>query len=998
MVELSSDQQRIVDCPPDGGHLLVLAGPGSGKTLVVCERIGHLLRQGWAAPDQILPLAFTQRAGAELQTRIATAGYPGVEAGTIHRFCAGLLDRYGTVIGIRPPLRIADVPRQLEALRRAAAETFGRPLDDKVLGQVGTAISRRKRTGADIWDAWRGEPFPGKAMRALDEAYCRILADDRALDFDDLISGAIRLLNEDEPTAEIVRNRYRYLFVDEFHDLSPEQFELLRLLAPARAPDRQVMAVADPHQAIFGFRGADAIAMIDRYTREYDPRFHRLTANFRSDETIVRTAGHLLPKDGAAVVNVGGQEVTCFGCESEEAEAAGLAGWIERARAAGYAYDDMAILYRTNARANGVEQTLLQRGIPLRRVQHNRFFNRPDVQEALRYLDLIAAMHDEGFVPALNWPRVIVDEPTMIALRRLANEVGMPLAELAARPDLLRGQVSPLTRVAVEEFTTTVAAELLPLADRPIDQISDRLLAILSRRRDPIPRARRADVLDILDFLRGRIEPFAEALDAVLRAGRPVAVIPGGDLDCGAGAVILRWVCERYLDQPIVEGVPPDDAFVIRLGMNEAPTADRFGIGIWATRTVTIGVAAQAWRLGQMVLMRREPEQIGRHVVLDLETTSTHAHTTEVLEVAAVRVDPASGAREQFVSLVRPYDRSALTETGEALHGLTWAHLRDAPLPGEVLPDLLAFLGDDTIVGHYAGAFDVQIVRRLAREFGLAVPTNHVLDTCLLAKRLLPEEAHGLRNLAARFGAGEVQTHRAAADAALTVDVLDGLLAELRRDKELGALTEALPLVALGTLAAGLPLTADNALLTAIGARAVRFGHGVELLDCLRKEQGATAIAAALAALAASDGAVTPDDAAWDDLISRWQEVVAGYCRTAQDRTLTAFLHFAALADAADLLGDDGGRVTMMTMHSAKGDEWPLVFLIGLEDGHLPDWRAATRAAIEEERRVLYVGMTRAKRRLCLSWAARINGHRKVRSRFLAELSNGLVAHRGRRP
>lgn len=1000
MVELSPDQQRIVGCPPQGGHLLVLAGPGSGKTQVICARIGHLLRQGMAEPDQVLPLAFTQRAGAELQQRIAAGGDPSVDAGTIHHFCAGLLDRYGAAIGVTPPLRIADQPRQLDALRRAVAEAFGRPADDVVLRRALSAISRRKRTGADIWTGWQDGPFPGDAMRRLDEAYCRILTDDHTLDFDDLITGAIRLLAEDEPTAEIVRNRYRYVFVDEFHDLSLEQYELVRLLAPARAPEGQVMAVADPQQAIFRFRGADAVRLINRYTREYDPRLHRLTVNFRSAETIVRAAGRLLPRDGAAVVNLGGQEVTCCGFETGDAEAAVLARWIERARAeGGYAYDDIAVLYRTNDRADLVEQTLLQRGIPLRRVQHNRFFNQPAVQEALRYLDLIAAIHDGSFVPALNWPRILVDELTMIDLRRLAAAACLPLSELAARPDLLRGRVSPLTRVAIAEFTATVAAELLPLAERPIDQISERLLALLSRRRDPIPRANRADLADTLDYLGSRVEPLVDALDTAIRAGRllAIALAPDGDLDCAAAAVILRWVCGQYLDHPIAEGDPPEGAFLIRLGIHAPPTRDGCGLAPWATRTVTFGVAAQAWRLGQMLLMRREPVDPGRFVVLDLETTSTHAHTTEVLEVAALRVDPGSGAREEFVSLVRPRDRAALTAAGEELHGLTWHQLHDAPPPEQMLPDLIAFLARDTIVGHYAEAFDVQIVRRLARELGLPPPPNPVLDSCALAKRLLPDAAHGLQDLAARFGAGGIQTHRAAADAALTVEVLHGLLAELRRDKELAALTEVLPLVALGTVAAGLPLTADNALLVSIGARAVRFGQGRAVLDHLRHEHCGATVDAALGALAAVNGAVSPDDAAWDTLVTQWQEVLSGYCRTAEDRSLTAFLHFAALADAADLLRDDGGRVTLMTIHSAKGKEWPLVFVIGMEDGHLPDWRADTPEEIEEERRVLYVGMTRAKRRLCLSWSARINGYRKGPSRFLAELPDGLVTHRGRR-
>jgi superfamily I DNA/RNA helicase/DNA polymerase III epsilon subunit-like protein len=1000
VIRLSDDQRRIVECPHDGGHLLVLAGPGSGKTRVICERIGYLLREGLADADQILPLAFTHRAGAELQNRLAVANHPTVTAGTIHSLCADLVNRFGRAIGIKPPLRIADSERQRDVLRRAVAEIFGRPIAEVALNQILAAISLRKRTGADIWDAWKGRPFPGDLMRLIDDAYCGILAADGLLNFDDLISSAIRLLDEDEPTATIVRNRWRFVFVDEFHDLSPEQYHLLGLLAPFHAPDRQVMSVADTQQAIYAFRGADAVRLIDRYTRDYRPHVHRLTVNYRSTEQIVRAAGRLMPKDGAVVVNPPGQEVTCYGCKTAQDEADRVANWIERARATGqYDYADIAILFRTHRRADLIEQTLLAGGVPLRRVQQNRFFNDPDVREALRYLDLIAAMRDGEFVSALNWPRVLVDEVTMIHLRRLAAAEGLPLSTLAARPDLLRGRASPLTRIAIEEFMATVAAELLPVADRPIDQISERLLAILSRRRDPVPRDRRAELSDTLTYLGRGLDPAVAALDAALARHQPIQIIPDEDVDCHAAALILRSVCERYFDQAAVAArqIPPPDAFVIRLGQDEPVTEAGFGLGPFSTRTVTFGVAARAWRLGQLLLMRHEPDGLDRFVVLDLETTSTHAHTTEILEIAALRFDAVHDTPDCFTSLVRPRGPSSLTAASRDVHGLTWAALKDAPGPGDILPHLLAFLGDDIIVGHFADAFDGQIVRRVARELGLTPPANPVLDTCTLAQRLLPDAAHGLQALAQLYDVSVVQTHRADADATLTAAVLRELLAELRRDKERGALAEALPLVALGTVAAGLPLTADNALLVEFGARAIRFGQGSPLLDQLRTTCGASIIEPCLMIVLNVDGEPTNDDVRWNKMLARWREAIAGYCRTTIDQSLTAFLHFAALADAADLLTDEGGRVTMMTIHSAKGNEWPLVFLIGLEDGQLPDWRANDPAEVEEERRVLYVGMTRAQRRLCLSWAADVDERSKLPSRVLCELPGGLVTYRGLR-
>jgi superfamily I DNA/RNA helicase/DNA polymerase III epsilon subunit-like protein len=890
------------------------------------------------------------------------------------------------------------------------AEVFGRPVTDFVHSQISSAISRRKRTGADLWQSWHDDPFPGDVMQLIDEAYSAALTTDGLLDFDDLISHAIRLLEEDEPTATIVRNRWRYVFVDEFHDLSPEQYHLLRLLAPARAPgpefDRQVLCVADAQQAIYAFRGADAIRFIDRYTRDYRARVHHLSANYRSTEQIVRAAGRLMPRDGALVINPPGQEVTCYGCATDREEATRVATWIERARATGqYDYADIAILFRAHKRANLIEETLLAHGIPLRRVQPNRFFNQPAVREALRYLDLIAAMHDGEFVSALNWPRVLVDEVTMIHLRRLAAAEGLPLSTLAARPDLLRGRVSPLARVAIEEFMATFAAELLPLAGQPIDTISEHLLALLDRRRDPVPTNRRAEMTDTLAYLGRGLDEAVAALDMALASRRPIQIIADDGVDNRAAAIILSYVCDHYFDQPIINPreSPPEGAFIMRLGVDgDIPaTADGFGLGSFATRTVTFGVAARAWRLGQLLLMRHEPVGLDRFVVLDLETTSTHAHTTEMLEVAALRVDAAQPAPERYGSLIRPRGPASLTAASRDVHGLTWAALERAPGPADVLPDLLRFLGEDIIVGHFAQAFDVQIIRRVARELGLIPPDNAVLDTCMLAQRLLPDAAHSLQALARHFALTTIQTHRAGDDAALTAAVLHELLGELRRDKELGALSEVLPLVALGTVAAGLPITADNRLLVHIGARAIRFGQGGCLLNQLRSGDGdgwgcdPTAIDAAMGAVMDAAGETTAGDDAWTKMTARWREVIAGYGQTATDHSLPAFLHFAALADAADLTVDDGGRVTMMTIHSAKGNEWPLVFLIGLEDGQLPDWRADDQAKIDEERRVLYVGMTRAQRRLCLSWATNVATHTKECSRFLCELPDGFVTFRG---
>jgi superfamily I DNA/RNA helicase len=203
-------------------------------------------------------------------------------------------------------------------------------------------------------------------------------------------------------------------------------------------------------------------------------------------------------------------------------------------------------------------------------------------------------------------------------------------------------------------------------------------------------------------------------------------------------------------------------------------------------------------------------------------------------------------------------------------------------------------------------------------------------------------------------------------------------------------LSEALPLVALAIVTSGLPLTADNALLARSGARAIAFNQGNDLIGRLIRATGQQAIDCGRRELAHLSYS-SADDMRWEELLQRWREVVNRYCRTNHDTSLVAFLHFTALAHPPDLANDGAGHVTMMTINSAMGQEWPLVFLIGVEEGELPFYVAQTSAAVDEERRVLYVGMTRAKERLCLLWSASRDGHPASSSHFLKELPDSLL-------
>ncbi|MBA3947670.1 MAG: UvrD-helicase domain-containing protein, partial [Herpetosiphonaceae bacterium] len=969
---LSPAQRQIVDCSHEHGHLLVLAAPGSGKTRTITERISRLLTRRVIEPEQVLVMSFTIKAAADLRSRLHAQGQ-SVWAGTFHSICDRLLRDHGHTIGWEQPYTIYDTLQQ-EAHLRHAAELLNYPVNSPHdFKNLRDCISSRKRQGIGAGEQRFTAPWDAPLVLGVDCCYRQLLADQHALDYDDLILKGVQLLQSDDETALLIRNRFRYLFVDEFHDVSPEQYELIRLLAPPHSRDQHVMTVADTNQSIYSFRDANAPEMIASYTRDYHPRRFRLEENYRSAGNLVRAAQSLITAGGATartvVVHADHHPIDYCSCASDEAEAAHLARQIERARATGrYTYGDIAVLYRTHARANKAEEALLQHNIPLTRIQPNRFFDQPDVQAALRYLALIAALHDDDFEPALNWPRVLVDELTMLHLRRVAHAAGLSVSQLARQLDDYVDHLSPLTRVTIQTFLSTVAAELLPVAAEPIAVVVAKLLTVLAQRRSPIPAARRADATAVLDLLARPLLAPLNLLYAAITARRPLTLLHDGTVDSTAATTILEHVMVHYLRHPVsVElGPTPTDPFAFSVSLGKLLPFGQDGLALQVRDALTIrfSLSTQAWRLGQMLLMRYETLRHDTFVFYDVETTGVHVPTAELLEIAALKLTAGQPQAHPFHSMVRPH--GPIPSDATRIHNIHWPDVCAAPTPATILPQFIEFIGDATLVGHNLEQFDHPLLCRLIRTLGLPLPTNPTLDTCALAHRLLPYASHKLEDLAHHFGISAPQTHRAPDDVQLNAQVFEHLLDLLAHEKELDVLDEALPLVALGTHAAGIPAEGENELLAIAGARASQAGLGVQLAARLT-----TLVAQPQQLLDAEHWlstlptAAPADDLQWTAMHDRWQSLIDHYCRITDDLSLPAFLHYAALAAPIDYQPNDQGRVAMMTIHTAKGREWPLVFLIGAEDDLLPIWSCKTLAELEEERRVLYVAITRAKQRLC---------------------------------
>jgi ATP-dependent DNA helicase UvrD/PcrA len=442
------------------GPLLVLAGAGSGKTRVIVHRIAWLLHRG-VDPESILAVTFTNKAAGEMRERVAqAAGAPGVEVfvSTFHSFGLWLLQREHEAAGLPKRFAICDAGDQIAIVKRCMREV---KVDDRAFDahRVLALVSRAKNEGkkrirprpegqGDDYDLVASEVYP---------RYAQALAAQRAVDFDDLIARPVALLSQDEALRRRCARRFRYLLVDEYQDTNVAQLELLKLLA---GDDRNVCAVGDDDQAIYGWRGAE-VRNILRFEKHFPgAKEIRLEQNYRSTGHILACANAVIAKNAARrpkrlfTTAGAGERVRVVALPSEEDEARFLAEEIARLRREGRAFGDLAVLYRLNAQSRPVEEALREASVPHTVHGGPAFFDRAEVRDLLAYLKVCVAPQDEvSLARIVNVPARGIGDASLERVHAWAVERGVHLFDALACAAELPG----LPRGAAERIAPFVA-------------------------------------------------------------------------------------------------------------------------------------------------------------------------------------------------------------------------------------------------------------------------------------------------------------------------------------------------------------------------------------------------------------------------------------------------------------------------------------------------------------------------------------------------------------
>ncbi len=401
-----TDPQREAVTHADG-PLLVLAGPGSGKTRVITHRAAYLactVTRGW----HILAITFTNKAANEMAERMRRLEVAGVTCSTFHSFCARLLRIHGRQAGLQPNFSIFDDSDQESAMKQAL-QRVNLSADNFTPGNMLHTISRAKNDmlTPDEYES-RGGGWLDKAVARVYREYEKVLAEQNALDFDDLLLKTAWMLRDHSDIREQLEERYRYVLVDEYQDTNHAQYMIARLLAMRR---ENLCVTGDPDQSIYAWRGANLHNILQFEEDFPTARVVRLEQNYRSTPEILAAADAVIAhnkkrkKKALWTHNPGGAQITVAECEDSHAEAAFLASQIRRYVADGGRYGDMAVFYRTNALSRNIEAGLRGAQIPYQVARGVAFYHRKEIRDVLAYLKLVANPLDRvSFERIVNTP------------------------------------------------------------------------------------------------------------------------------------------------------------------------------------------------------------------------------------------------------------------------------------------------------------------------------------------------------------------------------------------------------------------------------------------------------------------------------------------------------------------------------------------------------------------------------------------------------------------
>jgi len=458
------------------GPLLVLAGPGSGKTRVITYRIAALIDSG-VKPYNICAITFTNKASDEMRQRaVALGASGGAHISTFHSLCVRILRRYADKADIKPSFSVYDAPDQSKCIKQAVKDC---ELDATNFSpaRILEYISRLKNNlmSVDFFKA-QADNFRTETVAKIYARYQSILSEHNALDFDDLLMKTAFLLEGWPDVCAELADRFKFLLIDEYQDTNHAQYRIAKALVSRHG---NICATGDPDQSIYRWRGAD-IRNILAFEKDWpDAAIVKLEENFRSTPNILELADNLIAfnqnrkQKKLIPTRPRARDVCVTACEDEHEEALAVARQIKNLADQGASLKDIAVFYRVNAMSRAIEEAFFQNKMPYQIVRGVEFYNRKEVRDLLAYLKVAANPDDElALLRVINTPARGIGKTTIDRVRLYAAQNKISLLEglknaerIEALPKAAQAKLTAFVNM-LQKFRKNIAGRVAPLAER----------------------------------------------------------------------------------------------------------------------------------------------------------------------------------------------------------------------------------------------------------------------------------------------------------------------------------------------------------------------------------------------------------------------------------------------------------------------------------------------------------------------------------------------------
>lgn len=953
---MPSDSQRAA-IEADPQPLLVLAGPGAGKTYCLIERIRFLVDKRGFDPARICAFTFTNKAAGEIASRLEKhlgTKAERIKRGTIHAFCAELLREFGTQVGLEPGFGIADEDYQLRVLSR---------------------IEGYRRWHRQVLTRFSGFRFRGDELqhndRVLYEKYRDFLTKRNLLDFDMLVLKTAELMRIKE-VAEEVRGRWDAVLVDEFQDLNPVQYMVIHSLTKGH---RNIFAVGDDEQSIYSWAGADPQVFITFVNDFGVVTKQQLGENRRCPAEVVTLARRLLMVNTPIFADRRHAEadhsspfaVTALSFPTGDEEIQWILDDIRRDRMEhNLEWGDFALLYRTHEIGNAAEAAFLAAGMPCRLAHGRALADDPIVSYVVNALRVIAApddpLHQEGFLKVVL-PKALFED-ARVKSEEQGQSLMTQLVEMARDLPKEHGDRRKIWRsfYALRNLAALGAThkELSTLVDELLSQRVGEYRTVLEENHDELSDPAEHDEVQVL------AERLTHALDNSLTVWIP---------RMGGLEIALKGILAGIgLNRVQLGGVPPEK--YVGIGHSDAPY---------------LGIGLGLFKAAQLIRSSTFSNHFRDFTAVDLETTDNDTSRAEVVEIAAVKVRGGAIVSE-YHTLVKP--RALIAAGAFDTHGISAEEVADKPYFEEIWPAFREFCGQDVLVAHNGHRFDFPIIRRMSANLPGAPFVTY--DTLLLARELHTGSAK-LVDLAHHFGINPGQSHRALDDTrALALVFLALGEAKVARARKT-ALDNLLDYLGIALALSNEASLCDEAKRLKKLTRTFALGRYTNCLDVYREEReksGDDTITSTedLIDLLGGEGlmlrlrAEKTADQRYPAAMQRLRPLFDLFEGKPLNEQISGFLERIALSKM-DGVEPETARVNLLTLHSTKGLEFSRVYVVGAEDSALPGGKDPSKREVEEARRLLYVGMTRTKDRLVLTRVDERNEKPTGGNRFLDEMN-----------